>query len=351
VPRPPVSVAVLAVWFWLLFEPSLLHAGAATEPFAHARLELEAAPGERCISASELEQAVQAQLGRVAFVASGAPATLLVRVRIDESAPGHFRAAVWSEPVPPTVDAPTNQRELEATGDCRSLDEQLALVVALLVDSDPEPAPSPPQQELEPPPPEPPAPPIQDTSAVSSAPSWESAPAGPWQLALGASGLVGLGPFPDAAFGAALGVLATPPAWPGLRLRAVGFAPGRASLTADAWLDLTWFFAGVAVCPELGGVGAFTFSGCLGADLTFLYVESHGLDGEPSASRFGGQASGSLLASLALGRGLQVVVEAGTAIPFATTRFTVERDGRRVELHRTPFAPVLLALGAAYEFY
>jgi hypothetical protein len=351
VPRPPVSVAVLAVWFGLLFEPFLRCAGAATEASPHARLELEAASGERCISTPELEQAVQAQLGRVAFVESGAPAALLVRVRIDESAPGRFRAAVWSETVPPAVDAPTNQRELEATGDCRALDEQLALVVALLVDSDPDPAPAPPEPEPQPAPPEPPAPPIQDTSAVSSAPNWESAPAGPWHLALGASGLVGLGALPEAAFGAAIAVLATPPAWPGLRLRAVGFAPGRASLTPDAWLDITWLFAGVAVCPELGSVGAFTFSGCLGADLTFLHAESHGLDGVESASRFGGQASGSLVAALSLGRGFQVMLEVGTAIPLTTTRFTVEQDGRRVELHRTPFAPALFALGAAYEFY
>lgn len=305
---------------------------------------------DRCISAAEIEQSVQAELGRVVFAEPAGVATLEVRVRIVEDAPARFRAVITSGPADPQAATASNaaERELEATGDCRTLDEQLALVVALLVDADPvaevpEPLPAAPE-------PEPPSPPVQDTSPVSSAPSWESAPAGPWNIAAGALGVVGFGLLPHTAVGLAIEGTAAPPAWPSLRLRAVGFLPGEAVAQAGSWLEITWVFSGLSVCPKLASAGRFTLGGCLGADVTFLHIESHGLSGGKSTLRVGGQASASLVASLALGASFRTVLEGGTSFPFSTERYTVGREGRPEELYRTPFGPALLSLGVIYDF-
>jgi hypothetical protein len=345
-------VPALAASMGLLFEPIPVLASNGSEPPPHATLVLEVGVlGERCVSKSELEQAVQAQLGRIAFVEAGALTALVVRVRLAESSPGHFRAVVTSEGVPATEPSAASKRELEAAGDCRALDEPLALVVALLVDAEPEPPPLPPAPAPAPEPPPEPSPPAEDTGPVSSAPSWESAPAGPWHLALGASGEVGFGLLPHIAGGGSLALVVTPPAWPGLRLRAAGFAPDRARAAPGAWLGVTLLFGGAGVCPELGVVGRLGFEACLGVEATLLRVVSHGLDAPRRTLRFGGQATVALLAWFSLGAGFRAVLEGGTTVPFGTARFTVDRDGQRVELYRTPFAPALLSLGLSYAFY
>lgn len=344
----------LAVLLRVFFEPISLSAQTDAELPAHASLELDAGDlGERCVSKAELEQSVQAQLGRVVFVEAGTPAKLLVRVRLEERAPGQFHASVASEPVPATPDAPASTRDLEATGDCRALDEQLALVVALLVDADPVPPSPPPEPDPapEPPPEPPPSPPVQDTSPVSSAPSWESRPAGPWHLALGVAGVAGFRLLPHVGGGASVEVLVTPPAWPGLRLRTVGFFPDHARAAPGASLGVTLVLAGLGVCPELGVAGPVTFTACLGADATLLRIESLGLDAGRTVNRFGSHATGGLLVSVALGAHFRAGLELGTAFPFHTERFTVDREGRREQLYRTPFAPALLGVGFAYEFY
>lgn len=347
-------VPALAVLLALLFETIAARADTDPEPRAHASLELDAGSlGERCASKSELEQAVQAQLGRVVFVESGTPPAVVVRVRLEERAPGRFHAAVASEVVPATAPAPSSTRELEAAGDCRALDEQLALVVALLVDADPtrslaapEPAPTP--ESPPEPPPEPP--PVQDTGPVSSAPSWESRPTGPWHFGVGAFGIAGFRLLPRVAAGASVDVISTPPAWPGLRLRAMGFFPSRARAAPGASLAVTLLVAGIGVSPELGVAGAVTLSACLGVDATLLRVESEGLEGGRTEHQLGGQASTRLLAATPIGGGFRAGLEVATSFPFHTASFTVDRDGQREELYRTPFVPALcLRVAADYR--
>jgi hypothetical protein len=331
-------------------------------PAPHARLVLDAGTlASRCISQAELEQSVQAQLGRVAFVEPASAASLEVRVRLVQSEPGHFRASITSgapaaEAVSPpnaalgSEPAPSGAaRELEATGDCRALDEQLALVVALLVDADPATSDTAEPKPIEPEP-EPESPPVQDTSPVSSAPAWESKPAGPWHFALGASGVVAFGLLPQPGLGLGIDAALAPPDWPGLRLRVLGFLPGEASVTDESYLALTFAQAGLAVCPKLAGTGRFTLAGCLGADVTFLNAESHGLADGQRSLRVGGQVGASLVGSFALGAGFRALAEVGTSFPFFTERYTVDHEGERQELFRTPFGPLLLSLGAVYDF-
>jgi hypothetical protein len=347
-----VLVPALAVLLRLVFEPLSLRAQGTPEHPPHASLVFEAGDlADRCVSKAELEQAVQAQLGRVVFVEAEATPTVIVRVRLEESAPGRFRAVIASGPASGAPDAASDARELEASADCRALDEQLALVVALLVDAEPAPPPPAPEPPPPPPPPEPPPPPVQDTSPVSSAPNWESAPAGPWHLAVDGSGVVAFGLVPHVGAGASVGVLVTPPGWPGFRVRATGYLPARARAAPGSWLGVTLVAAGGGVCPELGAAGRFSLRICLGVEATYLRVQSHGLDGGTTSERFGAQGSAALLGALSLGAGFRVGLELGTSFPFRTARFTVDRDGRRDELYRTPFAPALVALGISYEFY
>lgn len=119
----------LSAWLALVLIALPIHVKAQTESeteHVHASLRIESAP--QCIPARALEDRVEAQLGRVVFVANP---DVLVTLRMQ--AERDVLSLVIALTLPDGT--PLGLRTLRTTGtDCRALDDELALVLALLID-------------------------------------------------------------------------------------------------------------------------------------------------------------------------------------------------------------------------
>lgn len=121
---------------WVRSSLAILVAASASPPVAGAQvrtvhLTVEASATDGCASVGELESAVERLLGREAIASQGAD--LDVDVHIQRAESGEWIATV----VGSAVEGASGERILRAPGgDCRGLDEALALVVALMVDPD-----------------------------------------------------------------------------------------------------------------------------------------------------------------------------------------------------------------------
>jgi len=187
--------------------------------------------------------------------------------------------------------------------DCSALDDSLALVVALLVDSPPAPvaedsealpthdAPqtAPPTAEQKSVPGEPPAPPAaaenaskevahEDASAIRL-PRDTHAPREPWRIQLAAEGVGAIGILPGFAPGIELGVGAKAPSLPELRLFAGWYGPReqrRAEQDAGARFDA--LYLGFEVCPFEAAHGIIEWTICAGQSVGRLRAAAFGFD-------------------------------------------------------------------------
>src|SRR5579871_2651613 len=133
-------------------------------------------PGaESCIATRDLARDVEQRLGKAVFV-SPAQAEVIVEGRIEAVTGGEaaFRARLTLTNAQGAV-LGTRDLDVPAGSTCRSIDDQLSLVIALLIDPDailaPRGAPSPP--------PVPPVPPAQPKVAPVPAPAPPTPPAPP----------------------------------------------------------------------------------------------------------------------------------------------------------------------------
>jgi hypothetical protein len=240
-------------------------------------------PGaESCIGARALAQAVERRLGRQVFV-SAAQAGLSIEGRIERTAqPEGFRAIIT---LSDEAGAPLGTRELQReVPRCGVLDEEIALVVALLIDPDAALAPPPAA-----PPAPPPSPPLQvilrreePMPAPAPCPSPPPLPppprpAQPWRtgLQVGPVGVLGL--LPGAGIGVGLRVHFAPPRWPVLEIGAAIFASQRvASGTLGA--DFRLSVVSLAVCPVSAERWGFSFAACAGVELGAIRGGGFGFD-------------------------------------------------------------------------
>jgi hypothetical protein len=326
---------------------------------ARARILLDVAEStENCTSASELMAAVETELGREVFVRNDAPAKTTVGVRIQRGASGTgYRALVGVEPdeVETSAPAPASTRELVTDKDCRALDEQLALVVALLVDDELRrpvaPAPPSVSPDAEPDPP-PPKEPVQSFEPVSSAPNWESAYGdAPWRFDGDVSAATGFGMVPHVGFGAELGFLAATAGIPALRLRVLGLASVPVEPTPDASVSFFYAAGGGALCPTLATWTKARLRSCIGADLAVIRAESRGLEDARVALRFLAEFGLGLRGTLALGSGWLGTLALGASIPTRLDRFVYQQDGGEKELFQVAPVQLVATLGATREFH
>ncbi|WP_433926450.1 hypothetical protein AB3662_26375 [Sorangium cellulosum] len=258
-------------------------AGPRTSSLAWVRM-----PGaEACVDARTLALAVERRLGRVAFV----PPTLgevAIEGRIERSQ----EAGVWRATIRVFGAGGTaiGSREIEAAQvDCRAIDEQLELVIALLVDPDaslvlpraagsPASSPAPSAGGGAPgagaalrPAPLPPA--ARAAAALPACPPAPAAPSASWRVggAAEAVGGVGLVPGP-ASVGVGVRAHATPPRGPGFELGGVLWAsPDVREAPGSPAFSLA--YGRLSVCPIEIVRGGTALSGCVGAMLGSLRVE------------------------------------------------------------------------------
>lgn len=232
-------------------------------------------PGaDSCIATQALARSVEERLGRHVFV-SAAEADVSVEGRIEKragSAPG-WRSVIT---IRDSKGALLGTRELDRPdASCASMNEPLALVIAVMIDpeaklsSTPAPlSPSPPPATTPPAPPPPLPPATAPAAPVAAEPVATPKPRAkePWRFQGDAVGTVNTGLAPEVGLGASIaGTLFLPTIPLGFRGYASLFAPTKATQD-DARASFDLFYLGGAICPTLRRP-AITLMLCFGGHL------------------------------------------------------------------------------------
>ena len=262
---------------WLCAPHSAVGKGKQT---GSARLELSKGAGaEHCMDQQSLSRAVEARLQRHAFRADQV-ATLYLQIAFARNDAGWSALLTMHD----GSGAFLGRRSLlTEAADCSALDDSLALVVALLVDSPPAPVAE--NDVAEPLPPAAPSHAAAPTTQASEEtlairlPRDTPAPREPWRWQLAAEGVGALGILPGFAPGVEFGFGAKAPTLPELRLFAGWYAPReqlRSELDAGARFDLAYL--GLEVCPFEPKLGISEWFVCAGQSLGRMRVAAFGFD-------------------------------------------------------------------------
>jgi hypothetical protein len=213
-----------------------------------------------CDRAATVQTGVETYLGRSVFSRDG---TLVVRValsRVEEASGRHVVANVTQRDASGKV---WGERTVSGDDTCASLDEQLTLVVALLVDAPAPPEEQPPAEPAPEPsaPPPPPPPAVSETGEIQTAPSLERLSSSPSHAAFLALGAVSMGSLPGAGIGGRLLASVKPRDFIGFGVDVLAFAPQRKALGAGA-IDVSFVAVAGSVCPLQGVDGRAWYSAC-----------------------------------------------------------------------------------------
>jgi hypothetical protein len=362
----PVSVRpslLSTTWFATSLAAALVVSTASAEAPRPAALAWTHGPGaESCIGGPELARAVDARLRRPALVPLGA-AEIVVHGRIERVGERWQIAVTIEDPsgkqlgtrelVKSTVEAP----------DCRSLDADLGLVVALTIDPDgvaslPDsgaisssssapPAPVAPTFILQREPVAPPSPPPL-LPTVPPAPA--AAPA--LQVAVEGGAVLASGVLPSTVFGgrARLGARLRPPVW--IEVGAVVLADSDARAPGSppgARLGLA--HGTLAGCPELYRRASISALVCGGLALGTYQVTGFGVDEPRSDDRLYADASLAGRVRVRAFGPLHLFLGAGLQTPFVRDSFGyVDKTGARQRLFRARPVATLLELGIGFRF-
>jgi hypothetical protein len=290
-------------------------------------------PGaEACIGARELALAVELRLGRAALV-SPAQAELFIEARVEPAPPG-FRARITLSDVRGAV---LGTRDLESPDPaCRALDEQLALVIALLLDPD---------AALGPRPPVAPPPPPQVVIERVAVPVVAPAPPArePWResISLGPALVAGL--LPKIGVAAFLRGEIVPPRFVPIELGGAVWlnAQADASTAASKGATLSLAYGMLGLCPLVYRTELTTVRGCAEVAVGALRAVGHGFTSSNAAGQEQPVAMGSLAGRVSrrLIGPLEIGVGLGLVVPFTRPRFFyVDAAKNQQELFR--IAPV-----------
>ena len=343
--RPPALAPALLVVAALLGVVG--RADADTPPERTSSLAWVRMPGaEACIDARALMQAVELRLGRAAFVApTRGEAAIEARIeRLQSPDAWHATITVFD-----ATGARTGLRELQTErADCRAIDDELELVIALLIDpSALQAAPMPPTppvvSPVTPPAARPAAPPAP---LVRPPPS--PAPGRPWRVGVEAGPIVGVGLQPgDVGAGIAFRAHVAPPRGPSFDLGGSFWAD---NLVETAAGDRTFSLAygSLSVCPIDLTPSDIELTTCLGAQLGSLRVNGVGI---PSKYRQE-QLVVDLFADARLRRFLGPLFGSfglGIAVPTVRDRFYfTDAQGARHDVFQ--MSPVAVLIDAALGF-
>lgn len=306
-------------------------------------------PGaERCIDVRALALQVERRLGRP-MIATPARADRAVEGRI-EPAPGGsgFRATFT---LSDELGAVLGTREIaSAAADCRSMDDDLGLVVALMIDAEATFAAPPPSSELIPRPAGPIAAPAQ-RGVPAPAATVAAPPAPSWSAALRAGAVFSVGLLPSVGAGFAVRATVTPPWLFPVEVGGTLWAPQRVTSTAgDFGAEIWMAYGSVAACPLAGERRGFFLAACLGLEVGAAHVGGFGFEVD--------RARDVALANVALaGHARRAIVgpifgalSLGVAVPFVRLDVVYESGGQRREAFSAPPLAGTMELAIGLEF-
>lgn len=315
-------------------------------------------PGaEPCIATRDLALAVEQRLGRAVFV-SPAQADVFIEGRIEPGPTGlslgwpGFRAHLTLSDAHGTV---LGTRDLDSpSGGCRALDEQLALVIALLIDPDAALAPRTPAAPVAPSPPA-----VVVERVFVPVPAASAKVREPWRESLSLGPAVAAGLLPRAGIALSLRGEIIPPSfipielggavWLDAHADAGGAGAGQPS--KGATLSLAYGLLGL--CPLVWAAGGTRVRGCAAMEVGAVRAVGHGFTSSNGAGQeqpvvqasLEGRLTRRLVGPLEVGLGL------GLIVPFTRARFFyVDAAKNEQELFRmAPVAGVVdAALGVAF---
>lgn len=335
-----------ACWFGL----SVWAAPARAEPAKVALSVTRSAAATNCMAPAALARSVEARLRRRVFTKEAA-AELDVAVTLDQHDDGWYARITLSD-----ARGELGTRELNTRAPhCSALDDSLALVVALLVDTPPERSTvvAPPSADSAAPksakPPRaapPPANPVVQATPLQL-PRDTFAPREPWQFALRAGGAGELGLFPQFSFGPALTVSARVPHGPWLRAGFGWALPQTAKSNTGRGVRLWSERAALSVCEGALPLFAGAELGfCVGQRVARLNARGLDFDQTLRVGRLYWAAFGGAELGFALGRGWRLPLSLELEIPFVRDRFVAGGTGDT--LYRV--APLVGVASAAIEF-
>jgi hypothetical protein len=298
-----------------------------------ASLEWRAAPG--CAGGSALEAAVSAQLGRAVFSDPGSADVIVTgRAEVEGEALTVVLEMRSREGVPLGV------RTLRSTGDCRALDDDIAIVIALMIDL--------PREQIElfvaaPPAPASDVPPTPDPS-----PTPPTATDAPIRMAVSASAALALELLPGVHGGARIGAEIDPTGWMPIELALGLWLPVSAERDGSGAIFLAWTVrAGACAIARLPPVD---LGGCAAIEAGALHAAGYGLDRRLEPVR--PLAALDVLAHLGvyLGDVVELRARVGVMVPFVRDRFVYDTAEGAVPLHRAEVIAPLGELGVAVHF-
>ncbi len=231
-----------------------------------------------CDRAAIVRDGVETYLGRSVFAGDG---QLLVRVslsRVEEAGRSRIVARVSQQDA---SGKSWGERSVSGDSDCASLDEQVTLVVALMVDS---PAPAAeaiePEPKPEPPPPRDPEKPEGSddppSDEIQTAPNLERVLQTPGHAVLLGYAALALGTLPEMGAGGGAAVLLKPRGFWGFGVEAELFAPQRKPL-GSGHLEVSLLVARASLCPLQGKQAGVWWSACASLGVGWLSVEGREL--------------------------------------------------------------------------
>lgn len=295
---------------------------------------------EDCLDLAKLERGVEKRLKRKVFVE---PAKADLRFVVSFERHGdEMEARIELSSIDGT---PRGSRTLVTSGHCSTLDDSLALSVALLVDQPPDPVAAEPAELAAPsdatkPPALAPAPPPKPRPTPITLPDDVAAPREPWHVSLGVGGEAAWGVLPAIRPALTLYLKLVPRHFVPITLQGEGFWPADAERDAGSGATFHLRRAGLALCPALSERPTLALAACFGQKLGFIEVQGFGFDHDRHERRLtyaltaGGEARLRLFAPVSLRAYL------GGEVPVVRDRFT--SGGRNASNLFEPF-PVAVA--------
>jgi hypothetical protein len=242
----------------------MLNLAMQTAPQAVLQWDRGTLPAE-CERAAIIREGVETYLGRSVFAPDG---QVLVRVSLSRVAEAGTSRIVARVSQQDGSGKSWGERSVSGGADCASLDEQVTLVVALMVDSPAAAAESDePEAKREPAPPPilSPKTPEESTDPASNeietAPNLERAMEAPGHAVVLGFGALALGTLPEMGAGGGLAVLLKPRGFWGFGLEAELFAPQQKS-TGSGHIKVSLQVARASLCPLQGAQDGVWWSAC-----------------------------------------------------------------------------------------
>ncbi len=251
-----------------------------------AELDWQRTPeAESCVEGDALQRAVEDRLGRTVFVENGPDVVLTGRVSRGPNGAWAVELHLAS-----AQGQPMGIRSLETEAeDCSSLDDSLALVLAVMLDipkADVPPPEPPVAREADPAEPTPKKPPPPRRATPLSVPKDTPPRREPWVVEVGAGAVGVVGLLPRASFGLSLRALVSPPGFWTLGLEAMALRSVDAGVKgSDAGANFSPKSLGVWLCPVSYDLLGVDTRACLVEHVGRLHVEGFGFDDNQKVAR------------------------------------------------------------------